>query len=175
MKYLQWACLVTGAMLLCAGICKADDWFCTSQSSARSGNVFKVCGSGYGSSLDVARSNALQSAAYEFKSLRSLDTGIRESSVTVEPKRQECQQTSYGYQCQRLVVFTLSESHADQLESPTSLNYMGSQAVATGTIRPVATTRTTLGQCSNIILRGGNSYESTAKWNLCMDHLYDDE
>ena len=176
-------------MLLLAGVCRADDWFCSTQASARSGNVIKACGTGYGASQDVARSNALQSAAYEFKSLCSSDTGCRMSSVTLEPKRTECKRVGFGYQCERLVVYTLSpetELSDDDLrerglvrdgnrilDEPgmdgvlARANWASRQRALYQTqpiVKPVAPT---LSQCQRILT--DNSWEHINAYNECMD------
>lgn len=87
-----------------------DDWFCTEESSSRSGHVFSTCGVGEATTESLARQAATDNARLEFDTLCNQDVICKAHDVSVNPKRQSCSQLRDGsFKCNRLIEYTISD------------------------------------------------------------------
>lgn len=94
------------------------DWFCTSQSGKRDGNVLSSCGMGEAFNEPDARNYALRRAimAYEYICRRSDD--CKGHKLSIEPKRMSCYKAmepdmfgemSMVWRCYHLLEVTISD------------------------------------------------------------------
>lgn len=88
MKY-----LFAGLLLLLSVSVRADDWFCKTQTMAKQGNVYYVCGVGLGSHTlpQEGRWEAYHDAQRNFESICDKSAECRDHQINVEPKRTDCE------------------------------------------------------------------------------------
>lgn len=99
---------VVGAIILFFNDPKAhaDDWLCKSQASIERGGSLYSCGVATAPTEDAARARAFQNAQAEFASVCRATDGCAGKSFLVHPERTECDKTSDGIKCYRLVIYT---------------------------------------------------------------------
>lgn len=89
-------------LVWCSASFAKDDWFCTTQSSERTGNLYKVCGIGEHTTESEAREAARVNAFAEFNALCKNSPGCRSNLPDLNPKRTECTLENGTYKCLRL-------------------------------------------------------------------------
>jgi hypothetical protein len=101
--------LIIHALLLFPTVASAD-WFCTEAASQRKGSSIYACGVGYGKDENGARLNAFDNAKREFARVCSESDDCHGRALSVEPGRTTCGKKEGGYQCHRLVIFSIGGS-----------------------------------------------------------------
>lgn len=103
MKTLSTIMLLVLALASAGAFAVSEDWFCTTQSSEKRGDVWAVCGIATAKDEQTAREQALDAAYREFRQLciHSDDCHYRSGNVT--PKRLQCEKDQAGYLCRQLV------------------------------------------------------------------------
>lgn len=94
----------------------SDQWLCKEASSERNGMQISSCGIGYGRNENEARLSAFENAKKEFTAICSSDTDCGNREISVSPARTSCEVSMNGYQCYRMIVFTLGDIREPQEE-----------------------------------------------------------
>jgi hypothetical protein len=89
---------------------RADQWFCTDESSEKTGNIVKVCGLGEDREEGPARIKAFQNAWAEFYNLCKSSTNCVNHEFNSKPLRTECRETERGYKCYRMIEFDIEQN-----------------------------------------------------------------
>lgn len=84
-----------------------DEWFCSSESSRRSGSLIQACGVGEAATEAEARVKATQAAREEFNLICRQDSQCVGRALTVNPKRQTCSIQGGQIKCVRMVEYTI--------------------------------------------------------------------
>lgn len=90
-----------------------DQWFCSEESGKRDGNTIQACGVGEGVNEKTARTQALDAAIDEFKTICDMSSDCAHHQRVVEPKRLTCNEkrikgTGYSeWKCYRLIQVTV--------------------------------------------------------------------
>lgn len=86
-----------------------DNWFCTSESGKRNGNVMWACGVGEGTNEPFARERALKNAFEEYRLICEESADCANRPVIVEPKRLTCREEGRLWKCYRLIEVRIVE------------------------------------------------------------------
>lgn len=102
--------------LVCSNSAFGDEWFCSEESSSRSGHVFSACGVGEAPTESLARRVAADNTRNEFDALCAQDVLCKTHEISVNPKRQTCSQLKDGtFKCNRLIEYTIT---AEERKAP---------------------------------------------------------
>lgn len=96
-------------MMIFPTLVHADQWFCTDEASARTGNIVKVCGIGEAKEEGPARIKAFENARQELYQICTTSSDCVDHYLVSAPLRTECKKEDGGYKCYRMVEFTIGE------------------------------------------------------------------
>jgi hypothetical protein len=103
---------------LLAHAATADEWFCSTQSSARDGNEIKACGVSVKTDEAKARDAAFDNSNIEARKICQGSNDCRHHKVTIIPQRTECKKVigehsdgrrELAYKCTRLVSYLIGD------------------------------------------------------------------
>lgn len=109
------ACTILGTIGLLSVAYAADSEWCYDKVSSDS-TALTFCGVGTGTEVQ-ARSEALSSARATFQALAQDSDSIRNSNVSVEPGRLDCEAIGNTVTCYRLVTYHLTPASPEQKEA----------------------------------------------------------